>query len=110
MTSQSIADAVVPALGEIPAFKVGEMVRTGTRFPVGHYRLPIYLRGKAAVIERVIATMGVDNEEEGFGRNAGSKGHYYRIAIPLSQIWNDYRGPASDGLRVEVYENWLERI
>ncbi|TBZ57986.1 SH3-like domain-containing protein [Rhizobium leguminosarum] len=110
MTSQSIAQAVVPALGETPTFKVGDLVRTGTRFPVGHYRLPMYLRGKSAVVERVIATMGVDNEEEGFGRNAGSKGHYYRIAISLSQIWADYKGPASDGLRVEVFENWLERI
>ncbi len=58
MPSQSIAQIVVLGLGENPAFKVGDMVRTGTRFPVGHYRLPTYLRGKSAVIERVIATMG----------------------------------------------------
>jgi nitrile hydratase len=110
MTSQSIAQAVVPALGEIPLFKVGERVRTGVRSPVGHYRLPIYLRGKSGVVERIIPTMGVDNEEEGYGRNAGSKGHYYRIAIPMSEIWTDYRGPPTDGLRIEVFENWLERI
>lgn len=110
MTSQSIAQTVVPALGEVPNFKVGEQVRTGTRFPVGHYRLPIYLRGKVGVVERVISTMAVDNEEEGYGRNAGSKGHYYRIAIPMSEIWTDYKGQASDGLRIEVFENWLERI
>jgi len=110
MTSQSIAETVVPALGEVPIFVVGERVRTGTRFPVGHYRLPTYLRGKLGVVERVIPTMAVDNEEEGYGRNAGSKGHYYRIAIPMSEIWTDYKGQASDGLRIEVFENWLERI
>lgn len=110
MTTESIAQTVVPALGELPSFDVGTRVRTGKRFPVGHYRLPTYLRGKVGVVERVIPTMGVDNEEEAYGRNAGSKGHYYRIAIPMSEIWPDYKGQAADGLRIEVFENWLERI
>ena len=40
--------------------------------PIGHYRVPIYLRGKIGAVERVIEPAGVDNEEEGFGRNAGN--------------------------------------
>jgi nitrile hydratase len=54
--------------------------------------------------------MAVDNEEEAYGRNAGSKGHYYRIAIPMTEIWSDYVGSPNDGLRIEIFENWLERI
>lgn len=110
MTSQSIAQSVVPALGEVPDFQVGDQVRTAVRFPIGHYRLPTYLRGKTGVVERIIPTMGVDNEEEGYGRNAGSKGHYYRIAIPMTEIWAQYKGQVTDGLRIEVFETWLERI
>jgi nitrile hydratase subunit beta len=101
---------VVSALGEQPIFCPGDAVRILVRSPIGHYRMPIYLRGKAGVVEAVIEPAGVDNEEEGFGRNAGSKRHYYRIAIPMTEIWPDYIGSPRDGLRIEVFETWLERI
>jgi nitrile hydratase len=52
----------------------------------------------------------VNNEEEGFGRNAGFKRHYYRIAIPMTELWAGYRGSPADGLRIEVFETWLERV
>jgi nitrile hydratase len=61
-------------------------------------------------VETVIEPAAVDNEQEGFGRNAGAKLHYYRIAIRMSEIWSGYVGSPQDGLRVEVYETWLERI
>jgi nitrile hydratase len=101
---------IVLALGEAPIFQPGDAVRILTRSPVGHYRVPRYLRGKAGSIESVILPAAVDNEEEGFGRNAGSKRHYYRIAIPMTEIWPDYTGSPRDGLRIEVFETWLERL
>lgn len=104
-----LIDSVVPALGELPVFSVGDAVNILTRSPIGHYRMPTYLRGKSGTIEKVIGTKAVDNEEEGYGRNAGSKGHYYRVAIPMTQIWPDYIGSPNDGLRIEIFENWLER-
>ena len=42
------------------------------RSPVGHYRVPTYLRGKTGSVETVIEPAGIDNEEEAYGRNAGS--------------------------------------
>lgn len=102
--------AVVAADGEDPAFFRGYHVRIAVRSPVGHYRVPIYLRGKHGVVEMVIEPAALNNEEEGFGRNAGSKRHYYRISVPMSEIWQDYVGAPSDELRVEVFETWLERI
>jgi len=100
---------VVRALGEAPAFRAGERVRIAARSPVGHYRVPAYVRGRRGVVERVIAPRAIDNEEEAYGRNAGSRRHYYRIAIALAELWPDYAGPAGDGLRIEVFETWLER-
>jgi nitrile hydratase len=100
---------VVSALGEQPIFKPGDQVRILSRSPVGHYRVPTYLRGKIGLVEEIIEPTGLDNEEEGFGRNAGSKRHYYRVAIPMTEIWPGYVGSPRDGLRIEVFETWLER-
>lgn len=85
-------------------------MQISVRYPVGHYRVPRYIRGKKGRVESVINPRAVNNEEEGFGRNAGSKRHYYRIAIPLVELWPEYRGSPKDGLRIEVFETWLERI
>lgn len=106
MTSTS-AREIVLAKGEQPIFARGENVRIMTRTPVGHYRVPTYLRGLCGVVKEVIEPAGVDNEEEGFGRNAGAKRHYYRLAIPMTAIWPDYAGSPRDGLYIEVYESWL---
>jgi nitrile hydratase len=86
--------------------------------PIGHYRVPLYLRGKIGIVESVITPAGIDNEQEGFGHNAGSRRHYYRIAVPLTEIWSasTASAPANspvtavhDRLYIEVFENWLER-
>ena len=105
----SVLQQVLPALNEIPAFDVGERVRVATRAPIGHYRVPIYLRGSVGTVERVIEPALVDNEEEGYGRNAGSKRHYYRVSIPMTSLWERYEGSRRDELHIEIYETWLER-
>ncbi len=72
--------------------------------------VPAYLRGKAGVVDAVIEPAAVDNEEEAYGRNSGSKRHYYRIAVLMDSIWPDYAGSPRDDLRIEVFETWLRRI
>jgi hypothetical protein len=101
---------LVYALGEKPIFQLGDPIRILTRSPIGHYRVPTYLRGKEGVVELVIEPAAIDNEEEAYGRNAGLRRHYYRIAVPMTEIWPGYVGSTSDGLRIEVFETWLERI
>jgi nitrile hydratase subunit beta len=100
---------VVKPFGEQPIFKSGDAVRISLRYPIGHYRVPRYIRSKRGVIESVIDLALVNNEEEGFGRNAGSLGYYYRVAIPLVELWPGYTGSQQDNLRIEVFETWLER-
>ena len=114
MSEKPQADArpcaqVVKAMGEEPAFKAGDSIRISVRYPVGHYRVPRYVRGKRGSIEAIIEPAAINNEEEGFGRNAGLKGYYYRVAIPLTELWPGYAGSPRDGLRIEVFETWLER-
>ena len=103
-----LPDIVAPE-GEEPLFKVGDAVVVSKRSPIGHFRTPTYIRGKRARVEAVIKPPAVNNEEEGYGRNAGDKRHYYRIAIPMSELWKNYAGSPNDGLRIEVFETWLER-
>jgi nitrile hydratase len=59
-----------------------------------------------SVIEPVL----VDNEEEGYGRNAGSRRHYYRVAFPMDGLWPKYSGSTRDKLFIEVFETWLEEL
>jgi nitrile hydratase subunit beta len=108
MSSKSFSP-VVPAEGEMPIFKAGDQVKISERYPIGHYRVPHYIRGKFGTVEAVIEPAALNNEEEGFGRNAGLKRHYYRIAIPLTELWEGYVGSPQDGLRIEIFETWLEK-
>jgi nitrile hydratase len=100
---------IVKAKGEEPIFRAGDRVRISLRCPIGHFRVPNYIRGKRGIVETVIEPAAINNEEEGYGRNAGLKRHYYRIAIPLFEVWEGYAGSPNDGLRIEVFETWLER-
>lgn len=101
---------VVTATGETPIFCPGDSVLISTRNPIGHYRLPTYLRGKAGRVESAIKPAAVDNEEEGYGRNSGSKRHYYRVSILMTEIWPQYDASPSDRLLIEIFETWLTRI
>ena len=105
-----LSASIVKAEGEEPLFHEGETVQIARRSPIGHFRTPNYIRGKRGRIESVIKRPAINNEDEAYGRNAGQKRHYYRIAFPMAELWAGYKGPAHDGLRVEVFETWLERI
>ena len=99
---------VVLATGEAPMFAPGDAIRIVNRSPVGHYRVPTYLRGCVGVVEAVVRAAGINNEEEAFGRNAGHRRHYYRIALAMTEIWPGYMRTSRDTLHIEVFETWLE--
>ena len=105
----NVLATILPALDELPAFAPGDRVHILNRAPIGHYRVPLYLRGHVGTVVKVIEPSMIDNEEEGYGRNAGGKRHYYRVAVPLPKLWPKYEGAPSDELHVEIFETWLER-
>jgi hypothetical protein len=70
--TQPFAD-IVQAMGEEPVFKAGDAVTIAMRYPIGHFRVPNSIRGKHGRVEAVIESAAINNEEEGFGRNAGDK-------------------------------------
>jgi nitrile hydratase len=102
-------DGIRPALNEVAVFALDDLVRVASRSPIGHYRVPTYLRGCLGKVVRVIEPAMIDNEEEGYGRNAGNRRHYYRVAFAMTELWPEYGGPANDVLEIEIFETWLER-
>ena len=101
---------VVFATGEAALFSPGDTIRILSRSPVGHYRVPTYLRGCVGVVEAVVRAAGVNNEQEAFGRNAGQKRHYYRVAVAMTEIWPGYVRTSRDTLHIEVFESWLAAV
>ena len=105
-----VKPGIVKALDEQPQFQLGDRVRISARYPVGHYRVPMYMRGKRGIVTMILEPAAVNNEEEGFGRNAGGKRYYYRVTVPLTELWPGYAGSGRDQLVIEIFETWLERI
>ena len=83
-------------------------MRVLTRNPIGHYRVPHYVRGKVGVVELVVEPRSVNNEEEAYGNNSGDKRFYYRVAFQMKELWPEYLSGLRDGLRIEIFETWLE--
>ena len=90
-------------------FQVGNMANVAVRYPIGHYRVPMYLRGKQVEIIRILGRY-INPEEEAFGRNAGSKIWSYLITIPQKKLWPNYLGDEKDMLEIEIFEPWLEHL
>lgn len=104
------APRIVLAEHEAPIFAVGDHVKVAVRFPIGHFRVPNYIRGKKGTVVAIIKHPAVNNEEEGYGRNAGAKRHYYRISLSMTELWPSYQKSQKDKVFIEVFETWLERI
>jgi nitrile hydratase len=95
-------DAAMPA-----AFKIGDRVRAKVMNPMGHTRLPRYVRGKLGTI---VATRGVhvfpDANAAGLGENPQ---WLYSVAFGARDVW----GPEAhegDEIRIDLWEPYLERV
>jgi nitrile hydratase len=88
-------------------FKPGDAVRILDSNPPGHRRVPVYARGRRGVIERVCGEFA-NPEELAYGFDGLPKRPLYRVRIPQTDIWPDYKGNAKDMLELEIYEHWLE--
>jgi hypothetical protein len=93
-----------------PQFKPGDHVRVKNRCPFGLYRVPPYLHGRIGVVDRVHESTVVDIEAQVFGQLARLCHPHYRIAFLMCDIWPHYPGAPSDGLFIEVFEPWLDRV
>jgi nitrile hydratase len=90
-------------------YTAGDVVKVAEKFPIGHYRVPMYMRGKTVRILRIIGRY-INPEEEAFGKNAGDKFWCYLVTIEQNVLWPGYQGLPQDKLEIEIFEPWLEPV
>ena len=89
-----------------PKFQPGDAVKVGEGSPPGHFRTPQYIQGKTG---RVAALCGVfpNPESLAHGGDGLPKQPLYRVEFAQRQVWDNYQGPHTDKLLIDIYECWL---
>ncbi|MEO0791784.1 MAG: SH3-like domain-containing protein [Pseudomonadota bacterium] len=90
-----------------PQFSIGATVQIDDRSALGHCRAPSYLRGLTGEVCHVHGAFR-DPEKLAYHQPGLPPQTLYKIRISQTSIWPEYRGPESDTLEVDVYENWLK--
>lgn len=88
-------------------FGSGERVRVREDFPIGHFRTPVYLRGKTGVVTHKHGTFA--NPELLAYALQGPKKDLYKVRFKQTDLWPDYAGSPYDTVDVDIYEHWLEK-
>ena len=88
-------------------FVPGDAVQVIATHPPGHRRTPYYIRGKIGEIERVCGNFP-NPEELAYGFDGLPKKTLYRVRFKQVHVWEDYTGPDSDTVDVDIYEHWLQ--
>jgi nitrile hydratase len=112
-----VAAADVPALlakgssyarePKAPAlFAVGDSVRAKVMNPLGHTRLPRYVRGRNGTIARI---HGVHVFPDVDATGAGEDPHWlYSVAFDATELWGP-EAKAGDAILLDLWEPYLER-
>ncbi|WP_296599552.1 nitrile hydratase subunit beta [Phenylobacterium sp.] len=88
------------------AFAVGDRVRARNLHPVGHTRLPRYVRGHVGVIEHCHgAHVFPDSHAHGRGEDPH---HLYTVRFEAQELWGPGASPR-DSVRLDLWEPYLER-
>ncbi len=87
-------------------FAVGDSVRTKMMNPLGHTRLPRYVRGRSGTIARI---HGVHVFPDANSTGHGEDPHWlYSVAFDATEIWGS-DGKPGDAIHVDLWEPYLER-
>jgi nitrile hydratase subunit beta len=88
-------------------FNPGSPVRIRMDDPPIHHRTPWYVKGKTGRVDAVYDPWP-NPEEMAYGRTDKPPVRLYRIEFEQPHLWNDYTGPQSDKLVIDIFEHWLE--
>lgn len=87
-----------------PLFAVGDAIMVRNIHPVGHTRLPRYVRGKRGIIARIYGTQGFQ-DEPAIADN--SPQHVYSVVFEARELWGANAEP-NQRLYIDMWECWLE--
>jgi nitrile hydratase len=91
---------------EVPErFASGQKVRARNIHPVGHTRLPRYVRGHVGIIERNRGVQAFpDTNAYGRGQNPQ---HVYSVRFAARELWGD-AASSRDSIYLDLWEGYLE--
>jgi nitrile hydratase len=88
-----------------PRFKPGDPVRARNMHPIGHTRLPRYVRGKAGVVQRHHGGFVFpDTRAHGLGDQPQ---HLYNVRFDGAELWGA-EDPPRDAVYLDLWESYLE--
>ena len=90
--------------GVLPAFQIGDRVRTKNFHPVGHTRLPRYARDKCAV---VVKYYGVQECNDGLPGESASPQPLYNVRFEGQELWGE-SAEANSAVYLDMWESYLE--
>ena len=89
-----------------PAFKPGDRVRARNLHPIGHTRLPRYVRGRTGVVARCHgAHVFPDSHAHGVGEDPRP---LYTVRFTARELWGPDAAPR-DSVSLDLWEPYLER-
>ena len=87
-----------------PRFAVGDAIAVRNIHPVGHTRLPRYVRGKRGVIARIYGAQGFQDEPTVADN---SPQHVYSVVFEASELWGE-SAESNQLLYIDMWECWME--
>lgn len=91
--------------GRAARFQAGQRVRARNLNPVGHTRLPRYVRGKSGVIDRVHGIFVFPDTNAHF--LGESPQHLYSVRFEARELWGE-GAAAADAVYVDLWEDYLD--
>lgn len=89
----------------IERFREGDTVLVREDYPIGHFRTPVYIRGKTG---RVIKRLGAWGNPEILAYGVkGEKKYVYEVRFRQADVWPGYKGAPDDVLDLDLMDNWL---
>ena len=111
LSTAEVATRIAPVSGEKTAppidarFRLRQPVRARNVNPVGHTRLPRYVRGKAGTIDRVCAPAAL---QDAVGNDLGGRvQHLYTVRFAASELWGVHVN-RHDCVYLDLWEDHLE--
>ena len=93
--------------GEPARFKPGDHVLVRVSNPPTHYRTPMYVQGKTGMVDSLWGAFP-NPESLAYGGDGSPRQPLYRVEFAQKDLWDNYRGPETDKLLIDIYQHWLE--
>ena len=86
-------------------FQPGDRVRARTINPIGHTRLPRYIRGRVGVVDRLHGVHSFDDaRSQGRGHEPQ---HIYSVRFEARELWGN-EAPESECVYIDMWDSYLD--